>query len=356
MKEEKRETTKKAATAKSAETKATAKTAQKNVKNSKTTKKAEKKPQKQEKSAKKVQKATKAENKKNVPQKIVGFNGLALNTYIYDDVASPKAVVVIVHGMMEHALRYKNFAEFLNKNGYIVIANDLRGHGLTAESKERLGFGEEDIFTETLKDELNVINYASETYNLPIYVFGHSYGSMISQVLIQLTNNVEKCVLCGTTNGNAANMRLGSMLAHILTPFRDPEGPGGMIEKIVIKSFEKGFDRGNWLTRDEAVFDAYNQDEYCGGSFPFGFYRSLMTNMAKANKGLEKIGNKKLFLIVGSEDPVGQKSKQVRKLFNLYLNNNINAKLKVYEGARHELINETNKDEVYADVLNFFEE
>ncbi len=333
------------------ETKAATK---KDTKNVKTTKNAQKTPQKREKTAKNAEKTKRVGQKEVVPQKIVGFNGLALNTYIYDNVASPKAVVVIVHGMMEHALRYKNFAEFLNKNGYIVIANDLRGHGHTAPSKDRLGFGEEDIFQETLKDELNVINFASEKYKLPIYVFGHSYGSMISQVLMQLTNVVEKCVICGTTNGNALNMRMGNLLAHTLSPFRDPEGEGGMIEKIVMKSFEKGFDRGNWLTRDEAVFDAYNQDEYCGGSFPFGFYKSLMINMGKANDGIDKIGNKKLFLIVGSEDPVGQKSKQVRKLYNLYLKHNIDAKFKVYDGARHELLNETNKEEVYEDVLNFF--
>ena len=288
--------------------------------------------------------------------KILGFNDLELNTYVYDNVENPKAVVIIIHGMQEHCLRYKNFAQYLNKNGYIAIASDLRGHGHTAISKEYLGYGEKDIFTETLTDQLNIINYANQTYNLPIYLFGHSYGSMLSQVLIQLTPLVEKCVLCGTANGNSGIMKLGNFVVNLLKPFKKETSKGGIIEKLCIKSYGKGFERGNWLTRDEKVFDEYLKDEYCGGSFPFSFYRSMINNMHNANKGIQKIGSKKVFLIAGDNDPVGSKGKQVKQLYKLYLKNNINAKMKLYKGARHELLNETNKDEVYKDVVDFYNE
>lgn len=288
--------------------------------------------------------------------KILGFNDLELNTYVYDNVENPKAVVIIIHGMQEHCLRYKNFAQYLNKNGYIAIASDLRGHGHTAISKEYLGYGEKDIFTETLTDQLNIINYANQTYNLPIYLFGHSYGSMLSQVLIQLTPLVEKCVLCGTANGSSGIMKLGNFVVNLLKPFKKETSKGGIIEKLCIKSYGKGFERGNWLTRDEKVFDEYLKDEYCGGSFPFSFYRSMINNMHNANKGIQKIGSKKVFLIAGDNDPVGSKGKQVKQLYKLYLKNNINAKMKLYKGARHELLNETNKDEVYKDVVDFYNE
>lgn len=288
--------------------------------------------------------------------KILGFNDLELNTYVYDNVENPKAVVIIIHGMQEHCLRYKNFAQYLNKNGYIAIASDLRGHGHTAISKEYLGYGEKDIFTETLTDQFNIINYANQTYNLPIYLFGHSYGSMLSQVLIQLTPLVEKCVLCGTANGSSGIMKLGNFVVNLLKPFKKETSKGGIIEKLCIKSYGKGFERGNWLTRDEKVFDEYLKDEYCGGSFPFSFYRSMINNMHNANKGIQKIGSKKVFLIAGDNDPVGSKGKQVKQLYKLYLKNNIDAKMKLYKGARHELLNETNKDEVYKDVVDFYNE
>lgn len=288
--------------------------------------------------------------------KILGYNDLELNTYVYDNVENPKAVVVIVHGMQEHCLRYKAFAQYLNQNGFIVITNDLRGHGHTAISKDKLGFGEKDIFTETLQDELNIISYANETYNLPIYLFGHSYGSMLSQNLIQLSPLIEKCVLSGTGNGSSFVMKMGGLVASILSPFKKYDSKGGLIERLCIKSYGKGFKRGNWLTRDESIYDIFLQDEYCGGSFPFSFYKSLIKNMNKTNKTVQKIGSKKVFLIAGDCDPVGEKGKQVKKLYRLYLKNNINAKLKLYKGARHELINEINKEEVYKDVVDFFNE
>ena len=189
--------------------------------------------------------------------KILGYNDLELNTYVYDNVENPKAVVIIIHGMQEHCLRYRNFAEYLNKNGYLVIASDLRGHGHTAIDKQHLGFGERNIFKETLQDQLNIIAYANEIYNLPIYIFGHSYGSMLSQVLIQMTPLVEKCVLCGTANGGSGIMKLGNTAVKCLAPFKNKNTRGGLVESMCIKSYGKKFKNGNWLTRDEKVFEDY---------------------------------------------------------------------------------------------------
>ncbi|MBP3431800.1 MAG: alpha/beta fold hydrolase [Clostridia bacterium] len=295
----------------------------------------------------------KEENPRNV--KVLGYHNLELNTYIYDNLPlTAKGVVLIVHGMQEHCMRYQHFAEFLNANGYIVVASDLRGHGHTAESKERLGYGEKDIFTETLKDQLSIIESIHVTYDLPIYLFGHSYGSMLAQNLIQMTPFVEKAVICGTTNGSSPLFHLGSMVISLMSPFKKKDKRGGLVEAMCIKSYGKKFERGNWLSRDEKVFDEYQKDEYCGGSFPFSFYRSMIKNMTKTNNGMGKIGNKKLFLIAGDKDPVGENGKQVKKLHKIYLKNNIDAKIKIYNGARHELLNEINKEEVYQDVLDFF--
>jgi len=288
--------------------------------------------------------------------KILGFHDLELNTYLYENVENPKAVVIIVHGMQEHCLRYKNFAQFLNKNGFLVVTSDLRGHGKTAISKDKLGFGEKDIFNETLQDQLNIISFAKEKYNLPIYLLGHSYGSMLTQNLVQRTSLVEKAVISGTTNGSCFAMKLGHAVATLLTPFKTENSMGGFIEKMCIKSYGRGFERGNWLTKDEKIYDEYLSDEYCGGSFPFSFYKSLFKAMTKANSGINKIGNKKLMLIVGDKDPLSSGGKHVKKLFKIYLHNNVNTKLKIYENDRHELLNETDRDTIYQDIVNFYNE
>ncbi len=286
--------------------------------------------------------------------KVFGFHDLPLNTFVFDNVENPKAVVVIVHGMQEHAGRYFNFAKMLNKNGFIAIASDLRGHGHTAESIETLGYGEKDILNETVADQTKIISCAKEEYGLPIYLFGHSYGSMVSQKLIQVCPLIEKAVIAGTANGDAFQFKLGNFVATIITPFKKKDKRGGLIEKKCIESYQKKFERGNWLSHDEEVYDEFLKDEYCGGSFPFSFYKSLMKNMSKMNQNIDKIGKKKIFLIVGSKDPVGSQGKQVEQLYRKLLKHNINAKLKIYPDARHELINETCKEEVYHDIVEFF--
>ena len=322
-------------------------------------KKTKKTSTKSEKSDKKTaeKKTTKKEEKvKEEPYDILdieGYHHLKLYSYVYDKIKNPKAVVLIVHGMMEHAFRYDNFARFLNDNGYYVIANDLRGHGHTAVDK-KFGMGEKDIFQETVQDEIVMLEKIKDAYNLPVYLFGHSYGSMISQAIIQNTDIVEKCVLCGTANGSSGIMKMGGSFTKFLSLFKGDTAKAGVVENMCIKNYGKKFENGNWLTRDENVFKAYQEDEFCGGTFPFGFYKSMLTNMKKINAGINKIGNKKIFLIAGEKDPVGSCGKQVVALNKRYLSNNIDSRVKIYPECRHELINELNKEEVYNDILDFF--
>ena len=312
------------------------------------------KVEKEEKKSKKTKKTEEPKLDYDILE-IEGYHRLKLYTYIFDQVQNPKAAILIVHGMQEHAGRYIDFARFLNKNGYIVFANDLRGHGHTAIDK-KYGYGEKDIYKETVQDEIILIQKIKEAYNLPVYVFGHSYGSMLSQAIIQNTDLVEKCVLCGTANGSSGIMKAGGGFASFMSLFKGETSPGGMIENMCVKGYGKKFENGNWLSRDEEVFKRYQEDEFCGGSFPFSFYKSMLSNMKKINKGITKIGNKKIFIIAGSEDPVGSKGKQIKSLNKLYLKNNINSRYKIYSECRHELLNEVNREEVYQDVVDFYNE
>lgn len=290
-----------------------------------------------------------------VETKIAGFHDLPLATYVFDKVENPKATVVIIHGMMEHGSRYAEFAKYLNNRGFVVVITDLRGHGKTMRSKDEYGKGEKDIFSETIEDQLNVISFAKEKYDLPIYVFGHSYGSMLTQRLVQLCPAVEKAVLCGTADGGYFLFSLANTLLTIVYPFVNKNKRAGIAEKLCIKGYAKKFENGNWFTRDEKEFEKYLSDDLCGGNFPFSFYKSLLKNLCKNNKNIDRIGNKKIFLIAGSEDPVGFRTKAVVSLYKKYLRSNVDAKIKIYEGARHELYNETNKKEVFKDVADFFE-
>lgn len=287
---------------------------------------------------------------------IKGYNDLSLNCYLFE-AKNPKAVVQIVHGMQEHALRYVDFCEFLVYNNYTVLVSDLRGHGKTAQSKDLLGFGEGDIFAETVEDQILINKFLKEKYGLPVYVFGHSYGSFITQRLAQGLTDSNKFVICGSSNGDDILFDLAKIVADISVFLGRKNEKAKFVESLSIKSYGKKFEEGNWLSRDKEVWEKYNEDEYCGGSFPVSFYQSMFKNLNKLNKGIEDISSvSKLFLIVGDKDPVGANAKQVKKLHELYLKKGVNATLKVYEDCRHELLNELNKKEVYQDVLDFLNE
>lgn len=284
-----------------------------------------------------------------------GYNSLKLFCTKYE-VDNPKAVVLVIHGMQEHSGRYGQFAKFLNANGYNVITSDSRGHGKTMRSPEEYGCGEKDIFSESIFDQLKIIEHIKNTYpNLPIYLFGHSYGSFLSQKLLQVSPDIQKIILCGTTLGNNFSYKAGLILANILKFFGKENSRATAIEKMSLSTWGKKFENCNWLSRDNKVFEAYKKDPLCGGSFPISFYQSLFKNMTKVNKGIKQIShNKKILLIVGESDPVGNNAKLVRKLYKFYLKKGINAQLITYPNARHELINEINKEQVYKDILNFY--
>lgn len=284
-----------------------------------------------------------------------GYNNLKLFCTKYE-VINPKAVALVIHGMQEHSGRYRHFAEFLNAGGYNVITSDSRGHGKTMPSPNDYGCGEKDIFSESIFDQLNIIEYIKKNYpNLPIYLFGHSYGSFLSQKLLQISPDIQKIVLCGTTYGNNFSYKAGLVLANLLKFFGKEKSRATAIEKMSLSAWGKKFENGNWLSRDTKVFEAYQNDPLCGGSFPISFYRSLFKNMTKVNKGIKQISKtKKILLIAGESDPVGGNAKLVKKLYNTYISNGINAQLITYPGARHELINEINNAQVYNDILDFY--
>ncbi len=287
--------------------------------------------------------------------KIRSFDNLELNTYVYDEVKKPIGVIQIIHGMQEHAGRYDEACKYFNKQGYIAIASDLRGHGKTAIDEKHLGVSDGDIFSETVQDQIIVTKYIEENYpNLPLYVFGHSYGSFITQKYIQVCHIAKKVIICGTTNGDNLIMKFGRIIAKLTEWKNGKHGKATMIENMSFKNYAKGFENGNWLSRDEMVWKKYKEDKYCGTPFPVSFYSSLFRNMGKLNKGINDIKNDiKILLIYGTADPVGEKGKQIEKLYKTYIKKGKNAKIKSYENARHELLNETNKDRVLSDIIEF---
>lgn len=288
---------------------------------------------------------------------IVSFDGLVLKGYLFNDVAKPIGVIQIIHGMQEHALRYLDTIQEFNKKGYIVYISDLRAHGLTARNTHELG-KDEDIFENTVQDQLIISQTLKKDYpNIPLYILGHSFGSFIAQRLMQLSDISKKYILCGTTDLNNAEYNFGKLVAWLTTKKNGKHGKATLIENMGIKGYGKKFKNGNWLSRDEQVFETYSADKYCGTPFPVSFYYSLFKHGTNVNKGIKNIPLRNEILItVGGADPVSKNAKLAKRLNKKYVNHCLKSEIKVYPEARHELLNETNKKEVLSDMFNFLQE
>lgn len=287
--------------------------------------------------------------------KLKGYQDFQLVGYIWDNVENPKGVVQIIHGMQEHAKRYDDFAKFLNTQGLIVFASDLRGHGQTAIINNLpFGYSDGDIFMEIVQDQIIITDYLSKKYKLPVSIFGHSFGSMISQrYMVENGFKIKNIVICGSTYTNSLQFRAGYHIAKLCRLFKGKKANAKLIESMSLKKYGKKYKNGNWLSRDEKDWDTYNNDELCGKVFPNNFYWSFFKNARHNYKNLQNIPYYlPILLIAGTDDPVGGKNGMV-KLFFTYGKAKKKVYLKTYLDCRHELINEINKDEVYKDVAYF---
>ena len=288
---------------------------------------------------------------------IKGFNGTNLIAYIWDECATPpKGVIQIIHGMQEHAARYDEFAKYMNKLDYVVFACDLRGHGKTAGSVDKLGHSDGDIFSEIVQDQTLIAKRLKNKYKKPLIIIGHSYGSFIAQRLIQLTDAPSKVILSGSAYTKTCEMKMARFIANRTCKKYGVDAPAKLIEKNSFVKYGRQFADGNWLTRDENKFKAYREDEYCGTPFPVGFYCSMFEHLVNNYDEIDQIRpNLPIFIISGDEDPVSKNGKLAEKLCWIYRKAHKQAEMKIYHGARHEVLNETNREEVYNDIVDFIE-
>lgn len=285
-------------------------------------------------------------------------DGTVVNISVWDEVSNPKAAVYIAHGMAEYGGRYDRFATFLNQNGYVVWASDERGHGKTAKVK---GVVEPNSFDKTVEDTGRAIELMKEEYGLKVFLVGHSYGSAVSQRYLQLYSDlVCGAILSGTSYFKNAATSAGRIAAKLGKLFVGAEKPAKLIEKLSFGMYSKQFpDEGKnaWLSRDKAEVEKYNEDPNCGFILSYGFYDAFFERVhTMYKKDFKKVRSDLLLMIaVGTADPVSNGAKLAKKLYSKYIALKLPATLKLYEGARHEILNETNKELVMSDMLRFID-
>ena len=279
---------------------------------------------------------------------IKGSDGLELTAYRWDPAGEPRAVVQIMHGMGDHAQRFSELAEALSEAGYAAVAVDQRGHGATARSAAELGQLGREGWTRLVADFGAVAARLHQDYpGKPLVLLAHSMGSFAAQqFLLDHSDEVDAVVLTGTAVIDPLEEALNLDEPIDLTGFNQP--------------FQPARTEFDWLSRDEAKVDAYIADPWCGFGLDPESGKTMFTG-ARRLADLSELGDQDaglpIHVVVGESDPVNGQMALVHLLVDrLRQAGMTEVTLVSYPGARHEVLNETNRAEVIGEIVTWIGE
>ena len=289
-------------------------------------------------------------------------NNIRTRCYTPDD-GAVKATVQIAHGIAEHCERYDAFCNFLADNGFAVYINDHLGHGKSVTGEGIKGyFAPKDGWMKVVSDMHTIYGISEEEYpDVKHFLFGHSMGSFLARTyLFTYPQDFSGAVICGTSHMSRTVIAAGKTMASVSAAI-NPTKVDKALEGVAFGSYNNSFKpirtKYDWLTRVESVVDAYIADPMCGFTCTSRLYADMMSGlmMITDTKNIAKMDkDTPVFFISGSMDPVGENGEGVKRAYAFFLTSGMkDVQMKLYDGARHELLNETNKEDVMHDVLNW---
>jgi alpha-beta hydrolase superfamily lysophospholipase len=277
----------------------------------------------------------------------------------------PRGVVQIVHGMAEHSLRYEYVASRLCASGFEVWADDHRGHGETARGGVLGYIAESDGFFRVVRDlRLITDRIRRERPKTPLFLLGHSWGSFLAQSYAQDEGRrLSGCILSGTRGPEGPVLEAGVALARLVAALKGPRRHSALLRLLADGNYNKQFRPArtpfDWLSRAQSTVDAYVADPLCGFRMSAGFYRDLFEGLSsiQAPGAVERIPRTlPMYVIAGSQDPVGGNGKGPAALVEAYRSAGLtDLEFVLYPDARHEILNETNRDEVIGALVSWLD-
>lgn len=292
---------------------------------------------------------------------IRGVNGDVLKGHSWK-INDPIGTFFIVTGMEEHTLRYNDFANFLNANGYNVFSIDYYGQGENVDDLSQLGIVPRSAFSKFVRifDDLVKKNSIK---GKKVIVMGHSMGSFLVQDYIQrYSKHADKAIIMGSNGDNAKiAYKFGYPLSRLICKMKGDETKGKTLRGLAVDAFAKSVKNRktnvDWLSYNEENVQRYIADPKCGAGSSNGFYREMLKGNHRLYKSkfLKKISpDLKILVTAGEDDPVGAFGKGPRRLEKMYKKLGVKeVELKLYKHMRHEILNETDKETVYNDILAF---
>lgn len=290
---------------------------------------------------------------------IPSYDQYPLHVHTFDT-DSPAAVVQIIHGMEEHQERYEDFAKFLNANGYSVVTSNLRGHG--SDAKYSGYFKDKKGAFALIQDQKYILKWIEKQYNkIPVILFAHSMGTIISRVLLQTeSQRYQKVILSGYPNFHLSCYP-GILLANATQMIHGAKYKSKFLQNTSVGIFNKLVKNAktsvDWICTDKKVVNSYLADPYCGIGFTCSAFRDLHTlviRMHHAGNYKNVAGNLPILLLRGNMDPcVGGNTGAFDSFLALHRAGFHNITRIAYPKMRHEILNEKNHKKVYEDILNF---
>lgn len=281
--------------------------------------------------------------------------------------SAPRAIVQIVHGIAEHINRYDDFMSFLAENGILAVGDDHLGHGQSVTEADDLGFfNDKDGWDYVVMDEERLHDLMVEEYpSIPYIFFGHSMGSFITRTLIiKHPEMYDAAIISGTGHQGKALVYGGGIMANALVALKGARSDGKALNDVAFGTYLSHIENPrtpfDWLSRDEAAVDKYIADSMCGFICKASLYRDMMggVKFVTSQKNINKMQKTKpIYFMSGKEDPVGDYGVGVEKAYKAFCHAGLrDVQMRLYPGGRHEMLNETNRAEVYKDILDWINE
>lgn len=284
--------------------------------------------------------------------------------YTPDNVNDIRCIVQIVHGMAEYVERYEEFARFMTDHGFVVVGEDHLGHGKSVGKGGKYGyFCEQDPATVVVRDVHRLKKATAARYpGVPYVIMGHSMGSFITRnYLCHYGEGIDGAVIMGTGMQPRAVLALSKLVAALAEKIIGSEKEAKLLDKLAFGSYNRRVEDPrtpfDWLSRDRERVKQYLHDPLCGFVFTVNGFQTLFELISQLYRAgnLERIPKElPVFFVSGDADLVGSYGKGVKRAYRSLRSAGLrDIRIKLYEGGRHELLNETNRREVTQDIYNW---
>ena len=275
-----------------------------------------------------------------------------------------KGCLQIAHGVAEHIGRYDEFMQYLAGQGFVVFGNSHLGHGKSVCTEEDRGFFKEEGGWQAVLSDMKTLHESLKKRfpNVKHFLFGHSMGSFLARsYIMKYPKDFDGCIICGTGQQSNFLLQIGLFTAKKAAKKLGVKTHSEQLQKMIFGGYCKRIEHPrteyDWLSRNEENVDTYLADPYCGGISSIGLFVEMLKGIrfvSDRNNLLKMDKTMPVFIIAGTDDPVGDYGKGPQRVFERFKEAGVkNLSLKLYAKDRHEILNEKDRKTVFEDIIKW---